>query len=293
MSLSITVVQQTEFDAQVKAEYQAMGKRLPETIRNRNGFTGRFVEFRTVGKVISQPLGYQDAVTPQDPGYDRVILTVNKFVTPTVTDELQEVTVNFSDKQENAQLIAWAVRRRQDQLVIDALAAALLPAGNVIPVDFPNPPGTDTGMTFDKLNEIVRLFSKNNVPHGPEVRHILMDSSSESNLLNEPKFTNNEFVNKGAIKTGTLDGSVVMGMTIHVIGDMAEGGLPFEDPGPNTIRRNFAYHRLAAGFGMNKFGTEINYLPTLTSWLVNGIHQSGAVVIDPVGVIDIQTLVNT
>jgi len=83
-----------------------------------------------------------------------------------------------------------------------------------------------------------------------------------------------------------------MGMTIHVIGDMVEGGLPFTDPGPNTTRRNFAYHFQSAGFGMNKFGTEINYLPKETSWLVNGIHQSGAVVIDPVGVIEVDTLVS-
>ncbi len=292
MSLSLTVVQQTEFDAMVKAEYQSMGKKLPQTIRNRNGFIGRFIEFRTVGSVVSEPLGFQDTVTPQDPGYNKVILTVNKFVTPTVTDELQDVTVNFSDKQENAQLIAMAVRRRQDQLVINAFATAVLPAANIIPVDFPTPPGTNTGMTFAKLRQVVRLFSKNNVPAGPTVRHMIMDSSSEADLLNEEQFTNNDFVNKGAIKTGTLDGSVVMGMTIQVIGDMVEGGLPFEDPGPNTIRRNFAYHRQAAGFGMNKFGTEINYLPKETSWLVNGIHQSGAVVIDPVGVIDIQTLVS-
>jgi hypothetical protein len=242
--------------------------------------------------VVSEPLGFQDTVTPQDPGYNKVILTVNKFVTPTVTDELQDVTVNFSDKQENAELIAMAVRRRQDQLVIDAFAAATLPAENVIPVDFPTPPGTNTGMTFDKLRQVVRIFSKNNVPAGPVVRNIIMDSSSEADLLNEVQFTNNEFINKGAIQSGTLNGSVIMGMTVHVIGDMIEGGLPFEDPGPNTIRRNFAYHNRSAGFGMNKFGTEINYLPKETSWLVNGIHQSGAVVIDPVGVIDIQTLVS-
>lgn len=292
MSLSLTVVQQTEFDAMVKAEYQSMGKRLSETIKNRNGFIGRFVDFRTTGQVISTPLGYQDTVTPQDPGHDKVTLIVNKFVTPTVTDELQDVTVNFSDKQENAQLIAMAVRRRQDQLVIDALSSAILPAANVIPVNFPTPPGTDTGMTFDKLRAVVKLFSQNNVPSGPTSRHMLMDASSESDLLNEQQFTNNDFVNKGAIKTGTLDGSVVMGMTLHVIGDMIEGGLPFQDPGPNTIRKNFAYHFLSVGFGMNKFGTEINYLPKETSWLVNGVHQSGSIVIDPVGVIQIDTLIS-
>ena len=168
----------------------------------------------------------------------------------------------------------------------------VLPAENVIPVDFPTPPGTDTGMTFDKLRQVVKIFSKNNVPAGPAIRHMLLDSSSESDLLNETEFTNNDFVNKGAIKTGTLDGSVVMGMTLHVIGDMPEGGLPFEDPGPNTIRKNFAYHKLSTGFGMNKFGTEINYLPKETSWLINGIHMSGAIVIDEVGVIQIDTLIS-
>lgn len=290
MSLSITVVQQTDFDISVKAAYQAMGDRLPETVTQRLNFVGRFIDFRKVGFVVSEPLGYQDTVTPQDPNYTKVTLTVNKFVTPTVTDELQNVTVNFDDKSENAELIAMAVRRRQDQLVIDAMAAAALANENIIPVDFPTPPGVPTGMTFDKLRAVVKVFSKNNVPAGPSVRNMLIDSAAESDLLNEQQFTNNEFINKGAIKTGTLDGSVIMGMTIHVIGDMIEGGLPFSDPGPNTIRRNFAYHKAAVGFAMNKFGTEINYLPKETSWLVNGIHQSGAIAIDPQGIVDVQTL---
>lgn len=285
MSLSLTNVQQTDFDALVKAAYQAMGKRLPETIKRRDGFVGRFIEFRKVGFVVSEPLAYQDTVTPQDPNYTKVILTVNKFVTPTVTDEMQAVTVNFSDRQENAELIAFAVRRRQDQLVIDALANAVLPVDNIIL-------NGGTGMTFDKLRAVVKQFSLNNVPSGPTERHLLMDSSSEADLLDEAQFTDNDFVNKGAIRTGTLDGTVAMGMTLHVIGNMPEGGLPFQNPPTNTIRKNFAYHKQSAGFGMNKFGTEINYLPKETSWLINGVHQSGAIAIDAVGIIEIDTVIS-
>ncbi len=285
MSLSLSNVQQTQFDALVKAAYQAMGKRLPQTIVMRTDFIGRFIEFRKVGFVVSEPLAFQDTVTPQDPNYTKVTLTVNKFVTPTVTDEMQEVTVNFSDRQENAELIAFAVRRRQDQLVIDALAAAILPSDNVIPAN-------GVGMTFDKLRDVVKQFSLNNVPSGAENRHLIMDSSSEADLLNEAQFTDNDFVNKGAIRTGTLDGTVAMGMTFHVIGNMPEGGLPFENPPTNTIRKNFAYHKRAVGFGMNKFDTEINYLPKETSWLINGVHQSGSIAIDEVGIIQIDTVIS-
>lgn len=287
MSLSLSNVEQIEFDALVKAAYESAGQNLRNTIRVRTGFVGKFVDFRKVGFVISVKQAFQDSVSPQDPQYTKVTMEVDKFVTPVLTDIVQNLTVNFDDRAENASLVAMAVNRRHDQLIIDAAAVAILPAFNVIP-------DGGVGMTYAKVRQVNKIFNTNNVPDAD--RHFWISPDAEQDLLNEPQFTDNDFVNKGAVRTGTLNNAFAMGMTFHVIGNRPEGGLPFLDPPTNLIRRNFAYAggnvSSALGFGMNKdFGTRIDYLPKETSWLVNGIHSSGAVAIDVEGIIDVQTVI--
>ena len=101
MSLSLTDVQQTHFESLVKAAYESKGKNLIATVRQRTGFSGRFVQFTKVGFVVSVPQAYQDTVTLQDPNYTKVDLIVQKFVTPVGTDIAQNTLVNFDDRAEN------------------------------------------------------------------------------------------------------------------------------------------------------------------------------------------------
>lgn len=283
MSLSLTAVQQTHFESLVKAAYESKGKNLIATVRQRTGFSGRFIQFTKVGFVISILQAYQDTVTLQDPNYTKVDLVVNKFVTPVGTDIAQNTLVNFDDRAENVMLVVDGVRRRQDQLIIDSMASAVLPAPNVIPEG-------GTGLTYEKVKKVNKLFNKNNVPRLD--RHFLITADAEEDLLNEAQFTDNDFVNKGAVRTGSLDGAFALGLNFHVIGDMPEGGLPLKLPLPSTTQRNFAYARSAVGFGMNEdFGTRVDYLPKETTWLINGIHQSGAVAIDVIGIVEVETLI--
>lgn len=283
MSLSLTDVQQTHFESLVKAAYESKGKNLIATVRQRTGFSGRFVQFTKVGFVVSVPQAYQDTVTLQDPNYTKVDLIVQKFVTPVGTDIAQNTLVNFDDRAENVLLVVDAVRRRQDQLVINALSSAILPSENVIPEG-------GTGLTYAKVKKLNKIFNKKSIPRID--RHFLITADAEEDLLNEVQFTDNDFVNKGAVRTGSLDGAFALGLNFHVIGDMPEGGLPLALPLPSTRQRNFAYATTAVGFAMNEdFGTRVDYLPKETTWLINGLHQSGSVAIDVIGIAEVETLI--
>ncbi len=123
MSTSLSVVQQIEFDALVKAEYHSRGFLLRDTVRMRRDVIGYSVEFRKVGQIIAQPTGYLQSVTIQDPGYNKETAILQKYTAPTAVDSVQELTVNFDTKMENAMLVADAMGRRSDQITIDALAA--------------------------------------------------------------------------------------------------------------------------------------------------------------------------
>jgi hypothetical protein len=81
MSISLTNVQQIEFDALVKAVYRSQGFLLRDALRMKYDVIGASVEFRKVDQVISVPTAYLAAVTIQDPGYNKVICNLQKYTT--------------------------------------------------------------------------------------------------------------------------------------------------------------------------------------------------------------------
>lgn len=271
MSMSLTAVQQTDFDELVKAEYRSKGFLLRDSIRTKNDIIGSSVEFRKVDQVISVPTAYLAAVTIQDPDYTKVICNIQKYTTPTAVDTVQELTVNFDAKMENAMLVGQGMGRRSDQIIIDALTAE---PGLTIPA-------VATNFNYLKFTQIYENFENNAVPKGE--RFLALSAANIRSLMQDDQFissfyTENRILDKGWV----LD---YLGINIITIPQMTEGGL-FKT---GNIRTALAWHKMSTGMAIgHDFRTEINYLPDRTSWLVNGIFSAGAKVIDPRGVIAIE-----
>ena len=270
MSTSLTAVQQIEFDALVKAEYQSMGFLLRDTVRVRRDVIGAVVSFRKVGQVQAVPTGYLQTVVIQDPGYNQVQAIMQKYTAPTAVDTVQELTVNFDAKMENAMLVANALGRRSDQIIINSLAVS---PGSTIA-------NGGLNFTYTKYTQILEFFDNNAVPL-PE-RFVAMSASNFRSLLAADQFvstfyTQNRVLDKGFIRE-------YLGINVIIIPEMVEGGLPKT----GNIRKTFAWHKQSTGMGIgHDFRTEINYLPRETSWLVNGIFSAGAITIDNLGVIEV------
>ena len=271
MSTSLTAVQQIEFDALVKAEYQSLGFLLRDTIRVRRDIIGATVSFRKVNQIQAVPTGYLQTVVIQDPGYTPHNAILQKYTAPTAVDTVQELTVNFDAKMENAMLVANALGRRSDQIIIDSLTQT---PGQIIP-------DGGTNLTYLKYRQVIQFFDNNAVPL-PE-RFWAMSASNFASLLADDHFvstfyTQNRVLDKGFVRE-------FLGINIIIIPQMVEGGLPFAS---GVVRETFAWHKQSTGMGIgHDFRTEINYLPRETSWLVNGIFSAGAITIDNLGVIQI------
>lgn len=271
MSISLTAVQQIEFDALVKAEYQSLGFLLRDTIRVRRDVIGATVSFRKVNQIQAVATGYQQTVVIQDPGYTQFSAILQKYTAPTAVDSVQELTVNFDAKMENAMLVANALGRRSDQIIINSFVGN---AGSTIAEG-------GTNMTYTKYTDIIQFFDNNAVPL-PE-RFVAMSASNFRSLLADDHFvstfyTQNRVLDKGFIRE-------FLGINVIIIPQMNEGGLPLSG---GNIRQTFAWHKQSTGMGIgHDFRTEINYLPRETSWLVNGIFSAGAVVIDNLGLIEV------
>ncbi|PCH98499.1 MAG: hypothetical protein COB84_01930 [Rhodobacteraceae bacterium] len=282
MSKFLTNAAVIEFDSEVKHEYQGSGK-LRNTISIRTGVVGESYKFTRMGKGVANQKASQADVTPMDISHDRQTANMANWLAPEYTDIFDQAEVNFEEKQELAQTIAKAISRREDQIIIDAIAA--------ISFVSTNDEDADTGRVFDDsatTNFTLDLVRKaaghlDDIESDEDNRHIVLRALALQKLLEDPEVTSSDFATVKALVNGTLDS--YMGFKFHKIGTRAEGGLP----GAVNDRTAFAYHKTAVGIAIGiDMKTTIDWIAQKTSWLANGMFKAGAVVREPQGIVKMQ-----
>jgi hypothetical protein len=272
MSTSLSNVDQTIFDEMVKKAYQSKGFLLRDKVRTRTNVEGTVVSFRKVGSITAEQYAFQSAVVWQDPSFSKVNVTLNPYRAPTLIDDLQQFLFNFDVRKEEAELVAMALGRRSDQLIIDALEAS--GTTNTIA-------NGGTGFTYDKVREIIKFFNDLAIP--PEDRYVAISATGQEQLMASLQFTNSQFTNLNLVENGTLNGKFAMGMNWTVVPTMTEGGLPLS----GNIRSCYAWHKLAMGMATGReFSTIIERVPHLDSWQVLGKMFANAVAVDAVGIVE-------
>jgi hypothetical protein len=276
MAISISNAFVTLFDTEVKQAYQADAV-LRNTVRLRTGVTASTHKFPKIGSGVAQVRVPQTDVTPLNVTYSQATVTLTDYIAAEYSDIFNQAKVNFDERQELVQVVAKAIGRRSDQMIIDALAGSgtSLTVANSIG-------GATTNMNMAKLREAQRLMNANNVPM--EERYIVMHASQLSNLLSETQVTSSDFNSVKALVQGEIN--TFMGFTFNVIGDRTEGGLT--GGGSGVDRVVYAYHKMAVGMAeAMAVRSEINYIPEKTSWLVASMFSAGAIAIDAGGIVAI------
>ena len=276
MAISISNAFVTLFDTEVKQAYQADAV-LRNTVRLRTGVTASTHKFPKIGSGVAQVRVPQTDVTPLNVTYSQATVTLTDYIAAEYSDIFNQAKVNFDERQELVQVVAKAIGRRSDQMIIDALSGSgtSLTVANSIG-------GATTNMNMAKLREAQRLMNANNVPM--EERYIVMHASQLSNLLSETQVTSSDFNSVKALVQGEIN--TFMGFTFNVIGDRTEGGL--SGGGSGVDRTVYAYHKMAVGMAeAMAVRSEINYIPEKTSWLVASMFSAGAIAIDAGGIVAI------
>ena len=275
MAIGLSNAFVTLFDAEVKQAYQAKAQ-LIAAVRQRKGVEGSTAKFPKVGKGVATLRIPQTDVTPLNVDFSQVTATLEDWNAAEYSDIFMQQKVNFDERQELVQVVANAIGRRQDQLVIDALTASS--TANTVSNDIG---GTDTNLNLDKLLAAKKLLDKGNVP--PQDRHMVIHANSLASILAEQKLTSSDYASVKALVAGEIN--TFLGFTFHVLGDRTEGGLAVDGSLDRTV---WAFHKDAVGYaeGMGP-KTEINYVPEKTSFLVNSMFSAGAVAIDAEGIVKI------
>jgi hypothetical protein len=155
----------TLFDAEVKQAYQGRAQ-LVAAVRQRRGVEGSTVKFPKVGKGVATVRVPQSDVTPLNVSFSHATVTLQDFNAAEYADIFNQAKVNFDERQELVQVVANAIGRRQDQIILDALAGSS--TSNVVDE---NEGGTDTGLNVAKLRAAKKLLDKNNVPMERPAHH--------------------------------------------------------------------------------------------------------------------------
>lgn len=278
MSKFLSSVARQEFDSQVKHAYQQSGK-LRMCVTNRTGVNNDIYKFRRMGKGLANQKASQADVTPMDITHNLINCVLENWNAPEYTDIFDQAEVNFDEQSELASVIANAMGRRQDQLIIDALGNISADAGTAL-ADIAV---GGAGMTVDKIRKAGAAFD--GVGMGMEGRYIAWNKTQKQQLLGSTEATSSDFMNVKALVNGDID--TFYGFKFVLIEDRAEGGLPGAG---TTSATSYAFHTDSVGLATGiDIKTEINYIAEKTSWLCNGVMKSGAAVRDAEGVIKILT----
>lgn len=269
------------FDDSYKAAYESAGPDLRQYVTFRQQTGVDTYKFRNVGRGMAQARGAAQSQL-------NVIGLEHSTKTATLTDwYASELTDIFDQDKTNApqevpalaKVLANATKRRETQVVIDAIKtayAATLPTGNVITE------GGSVGLTVAKLLTARAAFKKNDIMETPT---LLLTEKQEYDLLQLSAFTSADFSAASGATTGNIRQGH-FGFNYVLIGTgRSEDGLSLIETDDRVI---FAFVPSAVGLvcGLNK--TEVNYESAVASWRSTAMLRAGAVAIDTLGIVSIE-----
>ena len=278
MSRNLTVNEQASFDARVKQAYQGAGM-LRSTVELADNIVGATHRFHKIGRGMATKRIDQTDVIPMNIMHDNATATIEDWNAAEYTGIFNQQKVPYKEQDKLAFIIASAIGRREDQLILDALDAAA--TANVVDTDVG---GTDSGLNTAKVRRAKKYMDSVGVPRGKGERFIVISADGLEELLGDDQANNIESNMIKALYDGEI--SHWVGFEFIQMEERAEGGLPKS----GDVRTSYAYHKAAVGLAVGiNFRTEVNYIPVKTSYLANGIFSAGSVAIDAEGIVEIET----
>lgn len=267
----------TSFDTLVKKQYQGKMK-LRGAVRVKTGVKGSSHEFPVINKGVATPRIPQTDVTPMNVGHGKAVATIEDWNAADYSDLFDLSKLNFDERQELVDTATFAIGRRLDQLILDAMATGANSTQVAKSVG-----GTDSGLNLEKIVQAKRLMDDAGVPNDGR-RHMAVSATAIEQALLVDKISSADYNILMPLMRGELND--FSSFKFHLIEARDEGGLDLT----STTRTNFAFHQDAVGLAVGvDMRTEVNYIPEKTSTLVNAIFSAGSVVIDDDGVYDVLT----
>lgn len=270
MATSIDQAFIKQFEREVHESYQRMGSKLRNTVRTISNVQGSSTVFQKVGKGVASTKSTHGMVPVMNLSHSTVETTLQDYYAGDWVDRLDELKTNINERQVIANAGAYALGRKTDELIINALATA---STNVVA-------DAGAGMSIAKILEAFEQLGEADVPDDGE-RYAIVGYKQWSELLATDEFTSADYVGPDELPFRGIQAKRFLG-TLFI----PHSGLPIDGTG---VRSCFWFHKTAIGHASGSdVQTDITWHGDRAAHFVNNMMSQGASLIDGNGVVVIE-----
>lgn len=258
-----------QFEREVHEAYQRMGSKLRGTVRNVNNVKGASTVFQKVGKGTASTKSTHGMVPVMNLDHTNVECLLEDYYAGDWVDRLDELKINHDERQVIANAGAYALGRKTDEMIINALDTA---TQNVID-------DASVGLTLSKILEAFETLGEADIADDGQ-RYAIIGWKQWSELLEIEQFANADYIGgedlpwKGQQKQW-------LGTTW-----IPHSGLPVTGDG---VRSCFWFHKTAIGHASGSdVQTDISWHGDRAAHFVNNMMSQGAALIDQDGIVVIE-----
>ncbi len=251
------------FEADVITAYQQMGSKLRPTVRSKTGVIGESTTFQVIGKGTAATKTRNGSVPVMCVAHTPKECSLTDYYAGEWVDKLDELKIGHDERKVVAEMGAYALGRKTDDLIITALATTTqsvgVPAGQVLTKDI-------VLDAFTKLNNA-------DVPDDGN-RYAVVAPAQWNQLLNIEEFSSANYVGDKMPFVAGCEMRRWLG-----INWIMHTGLPANaEAGTHTC---FIYHKNAIGHAVGfDIKTDISWHGDHAAYFVNSMMSQGAVLID-------------
>jgi len=267
MSVTVNTAFVKQFEREVHESYQRLGSKLRGAVRTSSNVKGSSTVFQKVGKGTASTKSTHGMVPVMNLSHSSVECQLLDYYAGDWVDRLDELKINHDERQVIANAGAYALGRKTDELIINALASA----STLTIADF------NIGMTRDKVLKAFELLGENDVPDDGQ-RFAVVGWQQWSELLKIPEFSSSDFIGSDELPYKGTQAKKWLGTTW-----IPHSGLPIDS---NDIRKCFWFHKNAIGHASGSdVQTDITWHGDRAAHFINNMMSQGSALIDSGGVV--------
>lgn len=269
MSLSVDQVFVKQFEADVHLAYQQMGTKLRSTIRSKTGVVGYSTTFQKVGKGIASTKSRHGIVPVMNLDHTPVECVLQDYYAGDWIDALDELKTNVDERRVVAAAGAYALGRKSDELIINAMNNATQYVGDY-----------STGLTKSLIMAALEKLNSNDVPDDGR-RFAVVGVHQWNELLAMDEFVSADYVGSATPLIDGCESRKWLGVNWILCNSL---------PLANTDDRDcFIYHASSIGHACGQeVKTDITWHGERASHFISNSMSQGAVLIDPEGIVRIK-----
>ncbi len=267
MSVSIDKVFVKQFEADVHLAYQQMGTKLRATVRSKSGVVGASTTFQKVGRGTASTKSRHGIVPVMNLNHEPVECLLQDYYAGDWVDALDELKTNVDERRVVASAGAYALGRKTDELIIDAMNAATNTVGDYA-----------KGLSKDMILGALEILNTNDVPDDGR-RFAVVGVHQWNELLSMEEFVSADYVGDTPLTSG-CEARKWLGITW-----VLHNGLPTDANG----RDCFIYHASSVGHACGQeVKTDISWHGERAAHFISNSMSQGAVLIDGDGIVRVK-----